>query len=329
MSGNGIAARWIATGIMGIVLMNSAAFAGGPAGAQALQSEVRNLRAQIDRGAVSAEDAIDLFAKSLAEKEVSVADVDAYVKGRLSAREYRAFKADMDSALAGIDPEKVSASELGEVVGHALSRVGSEGLSWGSCATTWTGVGAIIATVVVGIIAIIKAKSDKSIKEDHERDRTYETAEGQRWIGRAENWETRLPSDIASSADSLADAADDVAYYSSRLSNLDPEDDEYSRYENLLRDARSQVNRLQADIRRMNEMLQRYRANPEAAPAEALQLRAQLEATIARINAEELQALAEAPANRRLAGHLGIGAGIGAAAGTYLIIRGVRDGGCE
>src|SRR4051812_8869937 len=93
----------VSVAVTAVLMVNSIALAGpSPAGISALQAEVRNFRTQIDLGKVSAEDAIDSFAKAVAEKDISVADVDAYVKGRLSPREYRGFKAEMDAALVGI-----------------------------------------------------------------------------------------------------------------------------------------------------------------------------------------------------------------------------------
>src|SRR4051812_22980005 len=97
--------RWLAGTIASAVMINSIAFAGGVApGVQVLQNEVKSLRTQIDLGAVSPADAIDSFAKALADKNVSVEDVDTYVKSRLSPREFQAFRAQMDAALAGINP---------------------------------------------------------------------------------------------------------------------------------------------------------------------------------------------------------------------------------
>ncbi len=164
--------RSIAAVVAGMMMMNSVAFAGGGT----LQTEVKTLRAKIDLGQVDARNAIDEFAKAIAEKNVTVAEVDAFVKTRMSVREYRAFRARIDGALAGIDPEKVTAQELGEVVGQALRQIGSEGLAWSACATTWTGIGIAIAAVIVGIIALTKNKSDAKIQEEYASNRRGTTS---------------------------------------------------------------------------------------------------------------------------------------------------------
>ena len=77
------ATRGIAALVAGSLMMNSVAFAAAPAsaqsGAQALQSEVKKFRAQIDSGAVKTEDAIDSFAKAMTDRNVQYSDVEQFV----------------------------------------------------------------------------------------------------------------------------------------------------------------------------------------------------------------------------------------------------------
>jgi hypothetical protein len=320
--------RWLSGVLASAVLMNTVAFAGvNTSGVQALQGEVKNFRTAIDLGRVSPQDAIDNFAKAIADKNVSVDDVNTFVKGRLSPREYQAFRQQMDAALAGIDVEKVTGEELGEIVGQALSKVGSEGLSWGSCASTWTGVGVIVAAVVVGIFAIIKSKSTSAIQKDYLEQRNSESARFTDLIDRSANWETRIPADIIAQNNQLQQDYYQLEYYRQQAQFAQTQEEAQMYYRYMQDYQQSIYYRTQAIIE-LQSLWTRYLADPSLSAADVASYTAQMETRIAELLAQEAVAVAEAPANQRLGRNLGIGAGVGAAAGTYLLVRGIREGGC-
>jgi hypothetical protein len=323
----------VAAVVAGMVFMNSVAFAGGQS---VLQSEVKNLRAQIDVGQVDPRDAIDVFAKSIADKNVTVADVDAYVKSRVSAREYRAFRQQIEASLAGIDAEQVSASELGEVVGHALRQLGSEGLSWSSCATTWTGVGLAVAAVIVGIFALVKNKSDAKIKQEYASSRSGTTSTAESRIQLREHWKTAIPEKLKDERARLARASAEADVYEDLYEQeriygdgSTESQQRLTEYSNRRQSAQYSASDAARTISQLESLFSRYTANPDLAFVDIAEIRAQLEVDLTRLTAEEAAALARAPSERRLAGQLGIGAGIGAAAGTYLIVRGAQAGACD
>src|SRR5690606_14496544 len=92
---------------------------------------------------------------------ITIDDVDAYVKKQLTEKEYAAYKADLEISMKGLDASKLTATEFSQVVSSALTQTQSRGLTYSSCAVRTTGIVLAVASVVVGVIALLKKKVDK------------------------------------------------------------------------------------------------------------------------------------------------------------------------
>lgn len=325
--------RAIAAVVAATVLMNSVAFAANMpgdslSGAQALRTEVKRFRAQIDSGAVRVEDAIDAFAKSMTEKNVTYADVDQFVRSNTTEREYQAFRERMESALNGINPEQLKPEELAEIVGLALSQVRSEGLSWSSCTAQWTGVAVVVAAVVVGVFAIIKHKSESQFRKEWEKKIADERAPYDTEINRALNWQTQILKDKQTLTDSLNNTYEQYGYwYNQYYYSQDPQSQ---------RNAAQQLQSLyqtmiyyQTLLNNLDAQYARYQADPSLALTEANALIVERDQALADLAVRQDEAWAKLPHDNAIYRGIGIGAGLGAGVGAYLAYSGIRGGGCH
>jgi uncharacterized membrane protein YgaE (UPF0421/DUF939 family) len=233
----------------------------------------------------------------------------------------------MTSALKGINVENVKPEELGELVGQAMSQVGSEGLSWSSCASTWSGVGVIVASIVVGIFALIKSKSESAITKDYNSKIDNSNASFNNLIDRSNNWQTRIPADISSYNDQINYDYQQLYYYQQQYYYAQDQQQQQM-YANYIRQYQDDIYQANNSIAQLNQLFQSYTADPSIALADAANFLGQRDSALADLTAQMNSALAAAPGNQRLGRNLGIGAGVGAAAGTFLLVRGIHEGAC-
>lgn len=230
-----------------LVLMTAfqpVAFAANTRASSMLADEVKNLRISLDSGVGKPADALDRFTDALIAKGVTQADIDAFARTQMSVREYAAFRKQLDFSLHGIDPVTLTPKELGEIFTDALMSSHSQGLSWSSCATAWTGAAILAVSVVAGVIAIIKARSqttidhpaqqypgDEETRASYERQRDGKRSFWESWrqssrtnadrgANDARNWQTAYPTLITQNQNEIASNNLKIADNQRQIDNL-------------------------------------------------------------------------------------------------------------
>ena len=314
--------------LVGLTLMNTSLFSTRAMAADhtaELRAAVKTLQTGIDSGKTKPEDGVDVFSKTLLDKGISVEDVDGYVRARLNDTEYASFQNQINTSLRGIDPTSLRPEEMGEIVGRALSNVRAEGLYWSGCAQVWTGAAVIAAAVVTGIIAIIKSKSDTSIRKDWEKKIADQTTTYNGQIDGTRNWQTSIPNSIASYQNEIAYAQQQQQYYQQQYYNAQDQASQQQAL-NALRQLDQLINNDNAAIQTLIALFIKYTADPSSAEVDAVALQVARDAALADLASQESVALAKSPSNQAVGKKLGIGAGIGAAIGAGLLIHGIHDG---
>ncbi len=146
-----VSSRCLAAALAFVLLLDPIAQAGAAPGANVFQEQLNQLTAVLDRGTVLPEQAIKDFTEAVEKSGVSVDDIDTYLRGQLSHREYAELKRTMRAQTRGIDPEALTADERAEIAAVAWAATRSDGLAWGPCGATRValGVGAIAAVALV------------------------------------------------------------------------------------------------------------------------------------------------------------------------------------
>lgn len=126
---------------------------------------LRDHRAELEKKGTDSTDVMNRFVQNLLDHNVGVADVDQFVQGQLSAKEYKSFQKYMSTSMAGLDPNTLSSEEFGQIVEQALKATQSKGLTWSSCSTMTGGIVLGVAALVVGIVALAKSKIDFEAKK--------------------------------------------------------------------------------------------------------------------------------------------------------------------
>jgi hypothetical protein len=235
----------IAFGLINLILINSTL---GIASCYAtdnsllLLNDVKTLRASIDSGNAKPAAAVDTFSTAIADQNVSVDDVNAFVRTQMNDEQFNAYQGNLNTALKGIDPSTLKPDEIGQIVGQAVADVQTTGLYWDGCASIWTGAALIAAAVVAGVFAIVKSKSAASIQADYaakiaqqQKDTAASLASTQasytsqisstqasygKQISDTNNWQTAFPKDIANANSSIGSYDSDAQSASSSINNL-------------------------------------------------------------------------------------------------------------
>ncbi|MBL7717106.1 MAG: hypothetical protein JNL01_16705 [Bdellovibrionales bacterium] len=128
-------------------------------------SILKNHRAELEKSGADHGDVMNRFAKELIDQNVGVDEVSGFVKTQLSSKEFKAYQKYMDTALMGLDPNQLSTEEFSQIVEQALKVTQAKGLTWSSCTTMTGGIVLGAASLIVGIIALAKAKIDFQAKK--------------------------------------------------------------------------------------------------------------------------------------------------------------------
>ncbi len=338
---------------------SSAAFAAP----RALDTEVKTLRSTIERGgsADAIEKALDEFGQRLVKNQVTMKEIEAFVKARTTAREYREFQVRLAASLKGIDPSSLKPEELTGVLLEGLGRTRSDGLSWSGCVGLSLGVTAIIIALVVWFSSTVKVKSDEEIKTDYIRRRASTNSSADSSIKWYQTWETSIPGSIRSAEREIRDLnyrlttiGSDISAAESRvrsaefdLSRIDANNPDNSF---ALQTARDEVDRrrreLDAFITELNEIpgrirseensidslrarFARYTANPQLAIDDANAVDIRRHQRLAELDAEELAAIAAIPGElarqQERQRRNRTWAAVGAAIATYFVVDGAID----
>src|ERR1700751_4894824 len=124
--------KGIAVCVLNLMVVNTIAATGAFAAdnTSVLLKDVKTLQTGIDSGALKTTDAVDQFSQAIVDQNISMDDVNAFVKTQMTDTQFRGFQSKMNSALRGIDPSTLTADETGQIVGQALADIHTEGLYW-------------------------------------------------------------------------------------------------------------------------------------------------------------------------------------------------------
>ncbi len=226
-----------ALGIAGLIFLNAGSVFAADA-ASGLLDGIKNLQASIDSGKTKPADAVNTFAASIVKNNVSIDEVNAFVKTQMSAKAFVKYQSDLNSSLRGIDPASLTSQEMGEIVGQSLADIHTEGLYWSGCANVWTGAALITAAIVAGAIGMVKSKSISAIQADYNAkiastqnqyssDITNTKNAYNQEISDAQNWKTTYPqkvssakNDINSQNSTISNANSDITIKQNDLNNV-------------------------------------------------------------------------------------------------------------
>ncbi|HUP56068.1 MAG TPA: hypothetical protein VM598_01355, partial [Bdellovibrionota bacterium] len=157
------------------------------AGPRQFENEVRQLKASLDRGTADPEAAVRGFIERLSASSVRVSDLEGYLKSRLSAREYAAFRTKLLIETRGIEAGSLSPDELAALVGSTLDASSSDGLSWTACRvrTTLVGTGVLVASALMLMIADHHDRISGRMIDEFEREEAAVHADYSERIARA------------------------------------------------------------------------------------------------------------------------------------------------
>jgi hypothetical protein len=326
-------------GLVTMMLLNTAPVFSAESTSGGLIEGIKTLEASIDSGASTPTDAIDRFAKTIVEKNVSLNEVNAFVKTKMTAQQFSKFQEQINSSLRGIDPDTLTSSEVGDIVGQSLAAIHTEGLYWSGCSKMWTGAAVIVAAVIAGTIAVAKSKSVSQIQSEYNKKITDTTNTMNQQIADTNNWQQAYPDHINSLNADLHNNQSDLSYYESKYNDAawryststTTSDQQF--YSNQMDSYRRSMNTAQSnidyDITKISyysSKIAEYTVNPAQVSIDASAQATARDTAIANLNAQEQNAIEDAPANQKLGRQLGIGAGVGAAVGAGLLINGFKEG---
>ena len=296
-----------------------------------IKNEVKNFQVLIDSGAMQPRAAVDTFSKNLMDQGVTFSDLDAYVKERSTRDEYKKFQTNFESSMTGIDAQNITATEMSQVSAQLLSAQATEGLSWSGCAGIGIGVAILVAAIVVGIVAIVKSKSVAAVQKDYQQQMSDTSS------AYASN-KIDMQNQPQTSVNEIQANNNDVQYNNSKINSLANDinnaDPNSSSYASDVSDWSNQIKQLNQNTENdiaQNEYLTANMNNwndPNYKAAQLANLAVQFQNDESNLQSQESTAVQMVPGNQALAKSLGIGAGIGAAVGIYLLVDGLTDNGC-
>lgn len=241
--------------LIGLLFFNTVT---GVAGARAdqpgsLLEDVKTLQTSIDSGKMTPAAAVDVFSTNIVQQNISVDQVSAFVKTQMTEAQYAAYQNQIHTAMNGIDPSTLQPSELGQIVGQALSNVQTTGLYWDGCASIWTGAAVIAAAVVAGIIAIVKSKSASSIQSSYNAKIAAQQAANAQQIQQTQN---QYAANIASTKSSYQQQISDTnnwktafpANINTQNGNINNAQNAISNDTNSIAYTQNQMNQTQSDL---------------------------------------------------------------------------------
>jgi DNA repair exonuclease SbcCD ATPase subunit len=302
-----------------------------------IKASIVNFNTQKDLG-VSVNEAIDGFTNNIINNEVTVADLSNFIDSlkSISDNDKEDFREIKRLAQIGAESE-MDSEEFGVFTGRLLETVDPQGLSWSGCAGLASGVVLLVASVVVGIVALTKTAGESRIKKKYQDKRSQRTAKYNSDIaavhGRLEAIDqeiNNLNGDIEQYENQIDEAQSDINYNLGIIAGSnDPEvikaaGDRIKTLNDNIDSYQAYIDNAQSSIAGLNLEKDDFQ-NPQFVANRLNALEIDYTADLSAINSEEQSKIDLIPANKRLAKTLGIGAGIGAAIGTYLTIDGTRD----
>ncbi len=293
-------------------------------GAAVIAQALKEMHVAIDSGARSTRDAAGAFAETLVSHQVTVTDVDNYVLTTASPEQYKNFHEALTNAMNGMSAQDLSSAEFGQVLQAAMANSHIEGLSWAGCAGLVAGVVLAVGALVVGIIALTKTAGESRIRARYDSQRSNATSNYNNSVSYYTNRKNQIPGEISSAQGSISYDQQQIAYYTgvaSATTDANVRANALGKIDAYNKDISSQNSR----ISRLNAELASYN-DPSYLPRILADLKVKYDAEITELNTEEADSVRNIPANKKLAGTLGIVAGASAVVGGILIAGGAGDG---
>ena len=295
---------------------------------EVIKDEIKNFQVLIDSGAMEPHQAVDTFSKNLTDEAVSFSDLDAYVKERSTRDEYGKFQASFETAMAGVDARNITATEMSQVSAQLLTSQASVGLSWSGCAGIGVGVAILVAAVVVGIVAIVKSASVAQVTADYENQISNAKSSYYHGVIDIQNQPQTSVNEIAGNNGTIENNNGNIRSLENQINNLDPNT---ANYDGIIQSWTNEENNLIASNNQLVQDNNNLNANmsnwndPNYKAAQLASYRVTATDYIASLQTDEVTAIQMVPADQVLAKSLGIGAGIGAAVGIYLLVDGLAN----
>lgn len=296
-----------------------------------IRAELRDYKIRVESGAMKPQESIEVMTQSLVAKNIGIADIDAYVRAVASEKEYRSFKKTLTISLKGVNPETLTQEQMSEILASTLQSSEVEGLAWSGCAGLAVGAILVVAAVVTGIVALTKTKGEMRIRKDFANRRTNRTSAYTTRVNEINTKVQTIQGDINRYQGYITSNSQQISVLTGQvngalLANPNCSSDPNcanavngwnQQIQQLLKDNQTYTNRINA----LNLELAQWQ-NPTYVQGQLQLAKTEYDQDMNALAIEEGNAIALVPANKALAGKLGIGAGVGAALGTYLIIDG-------
>jgi hypothetical protein len=306
---------------------------GAPGNGDLIRSELRDYKIRVESGVMQPQESIEVMTQALVAKNIGLADIDAYVRTISTEKEYRNFRKTLNSSLRGINPETLTQEQMSEILASTLQSSEVEGLAWSGCAGIGIGAILVVSAVVVGIVALTKTKGETRIRRDFANRKQSRTARYTDRVNEINNKPQFLQGEINRNQGYINQNNQRISVLTGQVSGAlqanpncaaDPNCIEKvnawnQEIQKLMSDNQTYTNRIAA----LNLELAQWQ-NPTFVQGQLQLAKTEYDQDMQAIETDEANAIALVPANKALAGKLGIGAGIGAALGTYLIIDGAQ-----
>lgn len=284
---------------------------------------IKNLKKDIETKNLPVEVAAATFTDSLIAAQVTVSDLDSFVKTSSSAKEYAAFRSMVDLAKNSTPSGELSSHEFGMIASEALKGLDSSGLAWTGCTSKAVGGFIVVGAVVVGIIAATKTINEEKIRSKYISDRSGSQATYDNLVIFHTNRVVNLEFEIGSWDTRIQQNEVQITQYEGLMNN---ESDPAVRlnYSNKINDLRDSNLHIEGKKAKLKVELDTYKT-PGYVQMKIGQATLNFDAETRDSFAAEERAVERIPADKDYAAKLGVAAGVGAALGTYMIISGARD----
>ena len=279
---------------------------------------------------VSGEIAATELVRALSAAGVTKDDLMAYTARYASPSEAKRAAQNVEFALKGVSSEsfaKMTEAEQASVIGEALKASNAHGVAWTGCAGLVSGVVLIVAAVVVGIIGATKMTGEKRIRSKYAEKRSSLQAQLEADIYNVQNRPTQIQTQISNLTTDISNANNQISYWQGQLDaalangNLEAAQAANANIQSYQADVTSYNNQIVS----LNNELSLY-SNPNYAANQIAAFNTDYASDLAALNSEEANKIALVPENQRIGKGMLLGAGIGAAIGTYLTIDGAQTG---
>lgn len=304
-----------------------------------IKSAYQAFKTNIDYKLLSVEEAAKRFSMEIFNKNITEEDMANFVKEYASVDEYNSYLLSMDNAKASLGGEAFTSDELSQLAVSSLSGLDQDALRWSGCASLGVGIVLLAGAVTMGIIALVKGKSEDKVRASFEEKKQELINEHNSNVSFIMNAETEIPAQIANqygvinSNEVLINQAE-VEIINLQFIMLDPATtpEQASAIRGNILNITTRIQLYQSNIRNsidsinyLSSELVNYQTVDGYAEAQLEVAATNYEVSLAQNNAELETSLSELPANQRQSRNLGIAAGVSAIIGTLVTVNGAQD----